>query len=47
MIRVNCNKKSKFIVYVGWGLQLFADNYNDVTNVIRQYGNEKCSFKAL
>ena len=47
MVRMNSNKKSKYIVYVGWALQFFADDYNDIINIMRAYGSTNCSFKPL
>lgn len=40
MITLNKTKKSKYLVYVGWGLTLFTDNYNDMYDIRQQYGNE-------
>ena len=40
MITLNKRKNSKYLVYVGWALTLFTDNYNDIYDIRQQYGNE-------
>lgn len=47
MTRVNKTKTSRYIVYVGWGLTLYADTIQDVNNIIFAYGCEKVRYEVL
>ena len=47
MIRVNKNKKSKFEVWIGYGLCLYADTLNDINNLKNLWSSEKVTYYEL
>lgn len=47
MLRDKKTKTSKYIVYIGWELSRFADNMNDINNLVHLWGQEKIYFETL
>lgn len=47
MLRLKRNKKSKFIVYIGYAMKIYCDNKNDVESIINNYGKEKCNVEKV
>ena len=47
MLKNKQTKSSQYIVYIGWGIKAYADNINDINELIRLWGEEKISFEKL
>lgn len=47
MVSLNKNKNSKYIVSIGWAMEVYADNKNEVNDIINKYGREKIQVEKI
>lgn len=47
MIRLSKNKKSQYIVYLGWGGCYYADKLEDIKGVFHSYGKDKIKYEKI
>ena len=47
MLTFSKNKKSKFIIFIGWGGKYYTNTINDINNLKQTHGNEKINYKKI
>jgi len=47
MVTLNKTKKSKYVIYIGWALKVYAEYQNETNDMIYKYGREKIEIERI